>query len=671
MDEVQTSKTILSIEAHYDDLIGLPHNARFRSPIVAQNTTSSSISSCKSAGRTVREVTPAVKLNDSYLYITFDDSHMPNDPVSGWIFGSDEETCDVLLSVNVNKGVSRRHFSINFHPESKVLLFKSLSRNGTKLTSDNIGFRVKVPMGQTQLLASQTIIFAGQIQLNISFPARNDTEQSEYNRLLSQRVSEAKEATPKLAGFQIDCPEITPHLNSPPTARKRIKLPNMPKYVYGKRLGQGSFGEVFEAFHQTSGDRFAAKRFFDPNDAMKVEVAMLQKANHQHIVRFIETDFDHADPMMIMELVEGGTLDNLGSLDADVTTSLTQQMLSALGFLHSISITHRDVKPSNILLSQKWNFKLTDFGISKDGSPLKTCCGSREYMAPEVYPGCSGYTATVDLWSLGVVIMEVHLDWGLPVLPKPYEHKDWLRAVSRQSSKMKWSTAPLCDVVRTMLKPEASSRSSAAALLEQLQQTTSQRQPQSSNDSLLNCPLPRCRWVTVSPDDYTNHIIRDHNYRKAYLSSHPLVHSFPSKQLINATELCRISDIPRSKVKAKLDELHIEYFPLRHGGGGSYITYDNGCRLCEAIDLDASSVYCAGEPRGERYGWGQVYITHGQLFVHRKIVSPKNLDTGVPEQLPRSKPPEIREPSGAAADIIDWEEFDRLFPMQSGYAFQL
>ncbi|KAI9747976.1 MAG: hypothetical protein M1835_001925, partial [Candelina submexicana] len=147
MDEVQTTKIILSIEAHYDDLIGLPHNARFRSPLVAHSSGNSSISSFKSAEQTVREATSALKPNDAYLYITFDDPHKPYDPVVvGWVFGSDEETCDVLLSTNIHKGASRRHFSINFHLESKVLILKSLSRNGTKLTADDIDFRVKIPM---------------------------------------------------------------------------------------------------------------------------------------------------------------------------------------------------------------------------------------------------------------------------------------------------------------------------------------------------------------------------------------------------------------------------------------------------------------------------------------------------------------------------------------------
>lgn len=146
-----------------------------------------------------------------------------------------------------------------------------------------------------------------------------------------------------------------------------------------------------------------------------------------------------------------------------------------------------------------------------------------------------------------------------------------------------------------------------------------------------------------------NHIIKDHNYRKAYLSSHPLIHSFPSTQLINATELCHISNIPCLRVKAKLHELNINSSTLHGGAGGSYVTYENGFRLCEVINLDGLSVYYAGEPQGQGHRWGQLHTTHEQLFVHHKIMLPKNLDTVVPEQLPQSEALELREFSDTAA----------------------
>ncbi|KAI9746284.1 MAG: hypothetical protein M1835_002451 [Candelina submexicana] len=71
-----------------------------------------------------------------------------------------------------------------------------------------------------------------------------------------------------------------------------------------------------------SGNHFAAKRFYNPSDAIKKEIALLKRASHQHIVQFIETDSDHGDLMVIMEIIEGGTIEDLEYLDADTTVKL-------------------------------------------------------------------------------------------------------------------------------------------------------------------------------------------------------------------------------------------------------------------------------------------------------------------------------------------------------------
>jgi len=90
-------------------------------------------------------------------------------------------------------------------------------------------------------------------------------------------------------------------------------------------------------------------------------------------------------------------------------------------------VAHRDLKPENILVEVRFplSIKLADFGLANDKPELKTVCGTQRYTAPEVYFG-SNYTALVDLWSLGVIILQyMH---GLPKTPRQRrgQHKNSL-----------------------------------------------------------------------------------------------------------------------------------------------------------------------------------------------------------------------------------------------------
>ena len=82
-------------------------------------------------------------------------------------------------------------------------------------------------------------------------------------------------------------------------------------------------------------------------------------------------------------------------------------MLDALDHLHDKRITHRDIKLANILLksqSPKLSIKLCDFGLATDNEHLKTHCGTKLYVAAEVFAG--SYDNFVDIWAMGVISLE-------------------------------------------------------------------------------------------------------------------------------------------------------------------------------------------------------------------------------------------------------------------------
>ncbi|XP_034555000.1 serine/threonine-protein kinase pdik1l-A [Notolabrus celidotus] len=130
----------------------------------------------------------------------------------------------------------------------------------------------------------------------------------------------------------------------------------------------------------------------------------------------------HLALWLVMEYCDGGDLNQylLSSLpDAQRNHSVVKQLCSAMAFLHSLGITHRDLKPDNVLVCVTPKgpiVKVADFGLSKmsgglvDGDLTRqhfsSTCGSDFYMAPEVWGGLT-YTAQADIFSLGVMFWAV------------------------------------------------------------------------------------------------------------------------------------------------------------------------------------------------------------------------------------------------------------------------
>ena len=117
------------------------------------------------------------------------------------------------------------------------------------------------------------------------------------------------------------------------------------------------------------------------------------------------------DIFMVMEYVSGGELFDYivkhGKLTEDRARRFFQQILSGVEFCHRYGVVHRDLKPENLLLDDKLNVKIADFGLSNmmtDGEFLRTSCGSPNYAAPEVISGKLYAGPEVDIWSCGVIL---------------------------------------------------------------------------------------------------------------------------------------------------------------------------------------------------------------------------------------------------------------------------
>ena len=142
------------------------------------------------------------------------------------------------------------------------------------------------------------------------------------------------------------------------------------------------------------------------------EGRLAARLNHPHVVAVYDLVTDGDETWLIMEYVEGVTLAALikrdGALTPDEAAPLVRQAADALGAAHAAGIIHRDVKPSNMLVTPAGEVKLTDFGIARaeaDASLTQTglVTGSPAYLAPEVASGSTAHEAS-DVWSLGATL---------------------------------------------------------------------------------------------------------------------------------------------------------------------------------------------------------------------------------------------------------------------------
>lgn len=142
------------------------------------------------------------------------------------------------------------------------------------------------------------------------------------------------------------------------------------------------------------------------------EARLAASLNHPHVVAIYDLVHDGDDRWLVMEYVAGETLSAMvrreGPLSHDRAAALLGQAAEALAAAHSAGIVHRDVKPSNILVTAADRVKLTDFGIARaaaDATLTQTglVTGSPAYLAPEVATGKPA-TDRSDVWSLGTTL---------------------------------------------------------------------------------------------------------------------------------------------------------------------------------------------------------------------------------------------------------------------------
>lgn len=189
------------------------------------------------------------------------------------------------------------------------------------------------------------------------------------------------------------------------------------------RIGEGSMGTVWEAWHTTLGISVAVK-VLRPSPDRAAEIRALQRfrqeahiasrADHPSLVRVLDYGEDHHRPYLVMELIRGPTLERwmkeATACDERTALKVVGHIGIGLANLHQIGVVHRDIKPSNILIQPGRQVKISDLGLA--GSPARTdgcIAGTPQYLAPECVTSGRQDDPRSDLYAAGVILYRLLL----------------------------------------------------------------------------------------------------------------------------------------------------------------------------------------------------------------------------------------------------------------------
>jgi eukaryotic-like serine/threonine-protein kinase len=191
------------------------------------------------------------------------------------------------------------------------------------------------------------------------------------------------------------------------------------RFLIERRIGSGGFGTVYEAWDGRL-ERPVAVKAIDSGtapgcDRVLREAQAAARLNHPGIVTLYEMGEEDGNALLVTELVDGATLDQLsreGSLSDREIGEIGADLCEALDHAHGRKVVHRDIKPQNVLVTEEGepHAKLMDFGVARltDAAALTApgdVVGTLAYMAPEQAEGREAGPAA-DVYSLALMLYE-------------------------------------------------------------------------------------------------------------------------------------------------------------------------------------------------------------------------------------------------------------------------
>jgi len=223
---------------------------------------------------------------------------------------------------------------------------------------------------------------------------------------------------------------VAPHSPPPSPAQVPSKRANplagcrsIDCYERLNRISEGTFGVVFRARERETGGVYAVKKIkMDreregfPLTSLR-EINLLLRLSHPNIINVTEVVVGASldSVFMVMDFMEHDLKELVERMrkpfSAGEVKCLMRQLLSGMSYMHDHWQIHRDLKTSNVLLSNRGVLKICDFGLAREyGSPVRAYTAlvvTLHYRAPELLLGAPTYSTPVDVWSLGCIMGEL------------------------------------------------------------------------------------------------------------------------------------------------------------------------------------------------------------------------------------------------------------------------
>ncbi|KAL8858249.1 MAG: hypothetical protein Q9178_005261 [Gyalolechia marmorata] len=190
-----------------------------------------------------------------------------------------------------------------------------------------------------------------------------------------------------------------------------------------EKLGEGTYATVFKGRNRQTGELVALKEIHldseegTPSTAIR-EISLMKELKHENIVSLQDVIHTENKLMLVFEYMDKDLkkfMDSRGSggqLDFLTVKSFMYQLLHGIAFCHENRVLHRDLKPQNLLINNKGQLKLADFGLARAfGIPVNTFSNevvTLWYRAPDVLLGSRTYNTSIDIWSAGCIMAEMY-----------------------------------------------------------------------------------------------------------------------------------------------------------------------------------------------------------------------------------------------------------------------